>query len=138
MNNDILADKKALYILFGKIVHGRGRGKEGGMPTANMEVKNETVIPPVGVYISIAILNEKEYIGVTNIGKRPSVDNDNDITIETHILDFQEELYGQKMELRLYLFLRATQKFPSFQELKAQVSLDSQRAKDFFSYKKEL
>ena len=68
--------QKPLYSLFGKIVHGRGIGKLVGAPTANLQILSQDSLPPIGVYIAEITLEGRVYHGVTNIGTRPTVDND--------------------------------------------------------------
>ena len=83
------------FHLTGTVVHGRGIGKLVGMPTANLDLPLGAPLPPVGVYLTRALLEGREYHGVTNVGARPTVDRDPEITVETHILNFSGDLYGQ-------------------------------------------
>ena len=73
-------------VLSGTVIHGRGRGKQMGIPTANIDTTECEVIPPIGVYASYAMVAGVRYRGITNVGRRPTVDDDEDITIETYIL----------------------------------------------------
>lgn len=65
-----ISERNPLQILFGKVIHGRGIGKRIGMPTANIEVSDESLLPPAGVYITEIMLDERVYYGITNIGTR--------------------------------------------------------------------
>ena len=85
--------KKPLCSLSGLVVHGKGNGKTVGMPTANLQIDPTTPLPPLGVYASVVQLSTGCHLGVTNIGYRPSVDQERRISIETFILDFDADLY---------------------------------------------
>lgn len=127
-----ISERNPLQILFGKVIHGRGIGKRIGMPTANIEVSDESLLPPAGVYITEIMLDERVYYGITNIGTRPTVDNDEEISVETHILDFSGEIYGKSMTIRLFSKLRPQQKFENFSLLLEQIRMDSIAARKFF------
>ena len=88
-----------------------------GMPTANMEVLDESILPPAGVYVTEILLDGQVHYGITNIGTRPTVDNDKEISVETHILNFNEEIYGKSIRIRLFGRLRSQQKFENFSML---------------------
>ncbi len=110
-------NRKPLYLLSGKVVHGRGIGKLVGAPTANLQIPSQVRLPPVGVYVTEIVLEQQNYHGVTNIGTRPTVDNDKDISIETLIINFRKDIYGQDIEIRLFKKLRNPQKFDNFSML---------------------
>ena len=78
-----ISERKPLHILSGSVIHGRGIGKLVSMPTANMEISDQSALPPVGVYITEILLDGQVYYGNTNIGRRPTVDNDREISVET-------------------------------------------------------
>ena len=105
----------------GTVIHGRGIGKWIGAPTANLKLENRCDLPESGVYIAQILWNAKRYYGITHIGKRPTVDNQTDISIETHILNFDGDLYGQKIDVQLYQRLRRIQKFDDFSRLSEQI-----------------
>lgn len=116
--------------IVGKVIHGKGKGKTVGMPTANIEYKkNENIIENF-VYASIVLVENKKYIGVTNIGERPSVDDEKNITVETHILDFDYDIYGVEITIYLIEKIRETKKFSSLNEVKLQVDNDKIKAKE--------
>ena len=121
--------KSPLYVLCGRIVHGRGRGHTVGMPTANLQPERGSLLPPAGVYAVEALLNGETYLGVTNVGTRPSVDSEPDATVETLVLDFAGDLYGREMALEFYRLLRPVRKFSSLEAVKAQVERDSRAAR---------
>ncbi|MBE5949735.1 MAG: hypothetical protein E7261_12050 [Lachnospiraceae bacterium] len=124
--------KHPLYTLSGRIVHGRGIGKKAGMPTANLEITKDMVIPKLGVYASEVKLGGSKYTGVTNVGLRPTVDSDKDITIETYILNFDGDIYEETIELELFVLLRRQQKFEDMTMLLEQLRKDCDKAKKYF------
>lgn len=127
-----ISERDPLHILSGEVIHGRGIGKLVGMPTANMKVSDESVLPPAGVYITEILLDGQVYYGITNIGTRPTVDNDKEISVETHILNFNEEIYGKSIKIKLFCKLRSQQKFENFSLLLEQIRMDCIAARKFF------
>ena len=91
--------EEPIALLRGRIVHGKGLGRTVGMPTANLETVPGSVIPSEGVYASRVFLRSGEYIGVTNIGPRPTVDRSPARTVETNIIGFDDDIYGEDMLL---------------------------------------
>lgn len=112
------------YMLLGQVVHGKALGRTVGMPTANLGVSNLKKKPIDGVYATITDIEGDRFMGLTNIGKRPSVDNDNRITIETFILDFNKDIYDQSIALEVYFHIRGVQKFSGLEEVQKQVAKD--------------
>lgn len=110
-------------------MHGKALGRTVGMPTANIEICDESLLPECGVYATRIWIGDKVYQAVTNIGLRPTVDCDQCVTVEAHILDFQEDIYGENVELEVCKFLRPVQKFKSLEEVHAQVEKDIKEAK---------
>lgn len=115
-------------ILTGEIVHGKGLGRTVDMPTANLRVEGG-ILPPEGVYATRVRIGDKSYCSVTNIGQRPSVDRNRDITVETHILNFNQDIYGEIITLEICEFLRPIRQFSSLQEVQEQVQKDIVEAK---------
>lgn len=115
--------------LEGTVVHGKGNGRKVGMPTANLKVE-KGLLPAFGVYASRVTVGGKSYVGVTNIGLRPSVDRESRITVETWILDFDRMIYGEKLSLDLVAFLRPTRKMQGLGEVKKQVDKDARSARE--------
>lgn len=119
-----------IYQLSGIVAHGQSKGHTVGMPTANLPCPPDAQHPPFGVYASrVTVEDGKIYLGVTNIGPRPSVDSDPQPTVETLLLDFDGNLYGKKITVALYCFLRPTVKMASLEEVKAQVEKDAEQAR---------
>lgn len=121
------------YSMSGIVMHGKGRGKTVGMPTINLSIPPNKKRPPEGVYATITHIDGKTYKGVTNIGRRPSVDNESAVTIETFLLDFSEDIYGQKIGLDIYTLIRNVMKFDGLEAVKAQVQKDIISARNFFT-----
>ena len=115
--------------LTGTVVHGHGKGRTAGFPTANLACEQGTVLPPCGVYAARVTIESGQYVGVTNIGTRPTADDSALNTVETWILDCSGDLYGKEMKLELLSYLRGIRKFDSMENLKAQINLDAQKAK---------
>ena len=113
------------YPVQGIVVHGKGKGRTQGMPTANLRVPENKILPPYGVYGSIVHIKDGIRTGLTNIGLRPSVDNIPVPTVETHILDFDGDLYGQELTVEIREWIRETRKFDGgLKEVTEQVGRD--------------
>jgi riboflavin kinase/FMN adenylyltransferase len=113
------------YTVGGEIIHGDGRGKHIGIPTANIEPWNEKLIPKIGVYAAIAELNGSRHKAVVNIGRRPTFyDKPTLQTIEVHMLDFNEDVYGSHLNLNFIQRIRDEVKFNSADELMVQIRKD--------------
>lgn len=108
----------------GIVGYGKQLGRTVGMPTANLVTEEDITDVADGVYASIATVCGGRYLGVTNIGLRPTVDEENRRTIETYLLNFSQEIYGEEIELELRQYLRAIKKFDSIEAVKAQVEED--------------
>ena len=126
---DKLHEKLFPVVLTGKVIHGKALGRTVGMPTANIEVTNKNLLPQSGVYATRIKVGDETYLAVTNIGLRPTVDNEQQVTVEAHILDFNQDIYGQVVELEVHKFLRPIQKFGSLEEVLKQVKRDIEEAK---------
>ena len=120
------------YSISGLVVKGRQLGRTISFPTANLELDGKYLLPETnGVYITKIKVNNNIYKSVTNIGYNPTVsDEKNKKFIETHILDFDEDIYGEKIEIYFYEFLRKEQKFESFDYLKEQLKLDKKNCEE--------
>ena len=121
-----------VFVLQGIVIHGRGIGKLVGMPTANLKVVNKSDLPEAGVYISKVMLDSNVYYGITHIGTRPTIDNDRDLSVETHILNFNKEIYGNTMEIQLYRKIRSPLKFDNLSLLLEQIRLDCLASSEFW------
>lgn len=113
---------------------GDRRGRLLGAPTINQFLPEDLQIPAFGVYASKVYMNEKEYTGVTNIGFRPTFEGQS-VRSETYIIDFEGDLYGQSVCVKLYKYLRKELKFSSADALKGQIAEDIVLTKAYFSEK---
>jgi riboflavin kinase/FMN adenylyltransferase len=119
------------YYLDGSVVHGDHRGATIGFPTANLCAENE-LIPPHGVYATTTMIAGVVRPSVTNIGVRPTVDASGRVTIETHLFDFNENLYGARLRIGFVQRLRDERAFDSLDGLREQISVDCDRARVLF------
>jgi len=119
------------YVIEGMVVHGDKRGRTIGFPTANLCTDNE-LIPPHGVYATTAIIDGIVRPSITNIGTRPTVDTSGKTTIETHVFDFDRDLYGMQVRLAFVQRLRDERAFESLEGLKSQIAADCARARVLF------
>ena len=111
------------YTLEGEIIRGKQLGRKLGFPTVNLDYSKEYVLPRGGVYFSIVEHNNKKYKGITNIGYNPTVEN-HKLSIETHIIDFNQELYNEKIKIYFVKRIRDEKKFNSLTELSEQLKND--------------
>jgi riboflavin kinase/FMN adenylyltransferase len=114
--------------LSGEVIAGARRGQLLGFPTANLAVRPERSVPANGVYAVYAILGRARYPAVANVGVRPSFDN-GERTVETHILDFDREIYGVDLVVEFVERLRDERKFNHIEDLLAQIGRDVERAR---------
>jgi riboflavin kinase/FMN adenylyltransferase len=119
------------FSLGGTVVQGDRRGHTLGFPTANLEVQPEQALPRDGIYVTIAHCQGRQLHSVTNIGMRPTFDGLKRL-IETYILDFDSDLYGQNLRIDLIARLRDEIKFNSLEELKKQMHRDVMQAREIF------
>jgi riboflavin kinase/FMN adenylyltransferase len=119
------------YGVEGRVVHGEARGRSIGFPTANLRPQNR-VIPRNGVYVTATLIEGAWRRSVTNIGTRPTFESDADASVETYVMDWTGDLYGDVVRVRFLHRLRDEMKFASVDELKRQINLDRQRAESYF------
>lgn len=125
-NGNMSAAKAMLgraYAIGGPVVLGEQRGRTIGAPTANVKVWSEQIIPANGVYAGWARIGEESFQAATNIGTRPTFSGDA-ITIEAHLLDFDRDIYGERIELSFEQRLRPEQKFSGLDSLMKQIQAD--------------
>lgn len=113
----------------GEVVTGDSRGHQLGFPTANLKIPEERVVPGAGVYASWVTWQGKRYPGVTNVGVRPTFEHQPVAPrVETHLLDFASDLYGQQIQVSFEQRLRGEKRFPDVDALVAQINLDIEKA----------
>jgi len=128
-----LADKLLTvpYFVHGEIIHGKKLGRGIGFPTMNVVADKTKLFPPNGVYATRTVIDGKKYSSVTNIGVQPTV-NGTDKVVETNVFDFNEEVYGKKVTVYFFEFIRPEQKFAGLDELKNQLAKDVEASKKYF------
>ncbi len=112
------------YHIRGHVVHGDSLGKQIGFPTANLKVEPEKLIPADGVYAATILLRGKEHPAALSIGTKPTVRDDGERVVEVLILDFEGELYGEKLRVDCLRYLRPQEAFGSMEELKEAIARD--------------
>ena len=111
------------YSMRGKVISGKGRGKKLGFATANLKCDANYVSPKNGVYKTLVNYKGKKYNSITNIGVNPTF-SDVKFSIETHIIDFNQDIYGEEIEIEFLSFIRSERKFSTIKDLIEQVNLD--------------
>ena len=111
------------YKLAGPVVHGFERGRTIGFPTANISVAADRALPALGVYATLAHVGGRVLPGATNIGRRPTFDAGH-VSIETHLMDFEGDIYGERLELEVVHRIRGEVAFGSVADLTAQITAD--------------
>jgi riboflavin kinase/FMN adenylyltransferase len=105
------------YTIRGEVIHGRRIGRTIGMPTTNLIPPATKLLPPCGVYASKTLIDGVHHDGVTNIGYKPTVGEEEYIGVETFIFDYDNDLYGKMIEVELFYYIRPELKFGSIEEL---------------------
>jgi riboflavin kinase/FMN adenylyltransferase len=122
------------YQISGEVVHGDSRGKNIGIPTANLETGNEKLIPGAGVYACRTQITDKFWPAAVNIGTRPTFESSNPKShVEAHILDYSNDLYSQQIAIEFISRLRGEQRFNSVDDLINQVHLDINKTREIIS-----
>ena len=116
------------YVLTGTVESGHQVGRTLGFPTANLNIAENKLIPATGVYAVITGLGH----GIMNIGRRPTLNNGTNISVEVHIFDYSGDLYGRELHLSFIERIREERKFASLEELKAQIQEDIKEASSLF------
>ena len=119
------------HFIDGVVTRGRGRGREIGFPTANIETANE-LLPPHGVYATMLTVDGIVRAALTNVGIRPTF-GESALTIETYVLGYSGDLYGREVRLTFVQRLRDERAFPDVDALRAQLEADERRAERLFS-----
>ncbi|GLR18337.1 bifunctional riboflavin kinase/FAD synthetase [Portibacter lacus] len=118
------------YIISGEVVHGEKIGKELGFPTANIQVSEpKKLIPPDGVYAVFVEVDGQNLKGMLYIGNRPTLKGQPEQRVEVNIFDFNEDIYGKEITVRVAMFIRDDMKFSNLQELKVQLHEDEQETR---------
>lgn len=113
------------YYVSGTVVHGHEIGRTLGIPTTNILPDDEKMLPPNGVYLTKTLLGGQEFFGITNIGVKPTISGEEAKGIETHLFEFDGDLYGRNLIVEFYAFERPEQRFDSLEDLKEQLARDA-------------
>lgn len=125
------------HLLSGEVRHGKGLGKTLGFPTVNISPAPGILIPAYGVYASqVTTQDGKTYLAATNIGVRPTVSDGEQVTIEGFLLDFDGDVYGERVRLELYHRLRGERRFHSLEDLRQEVLKNAQQTREYFAGRK--
>ena len=119
------------YCLTGKVKKGKQLGSELGFPTANLTLDEEVFLPTYGVYYGVVEVDKKRLNCIVNVGLNPTVDDEDSVKIEAHILNFNDDIYHKEIKLFLKNFIRDEQKFKNIDELKNQVLDDIESVKKY-------
>lgn len=119
------------YFIDGTVVPGAARGRQIGFPTANIASENE-LLPPHGVYASTLTVDDRIHAAVTNIGVRPTFEAEGRVSVETHLLDVNPDLYGTRVRLAFVQRLRGEQTFAGVDALVRQIGEDVAAARSVF------
>ncbi len=122
------------YAVSGLVTSGSDRGSRIGLPTANLDHWPRKKLPAIGVYATRPIFHGKTYRGITNVGLRPTFEQQEKPNIETHILDFDGNIYGEHLELQFIEKIRDEQKFSGVETFLAQIERDKATARRIFSH----
>ena len=121
------------HLLTDTVAHGKKLGTRLGFPTVNLRFQPGVIVPAHGVYATLVTLEDgSKYPAVTNVGVRPTVDDNGSVTVEGYLLGFSGDLYAQRVYMEFYKFLRKERKFATLEELQAEVQHNAQQTRDFF------
>lgn len=121
------------YFVTSRVAHGNQIGRTIGIPTINQLPPEEKLLPPNGVYVTEVYIDEKKYRGITNVGCKPTIQGKNPIGVETHLLDFKEDVYDKMVTVEFISRVREERKFASIEELKGQMQNDIAFGRAYFS-----
>ena len=110
----------------GKVIKGDQRAREINFPTANI-MPSDNILPKKGVYCVNALIDNKRYLGISNFGERPTVEGKK-LLLETHIFNFNDDIYGKELTVEFLTFIREEKKFEGVDLLKKQIDMDSKKA----------
>ena len=120
------------YSITGIVAKGNQLGRKLEIPTINVYPTEIKLLPPYGVYASRILIDGVWYYGVTNLGTKPTISDGYEVSVETNVFDFDKDVYGNRVEVALYHFLRQEMKFENVEALKKQMESDASFAKEMF------
>ncbi len=112
------------YFLLAPVVHGNGLGHRMEIPTVNQIPPPEKLLPPNGVYASLVAIDGETHFGVSDIGCKPTIEGEHPLGVETHLLDFDREVYGRKVRVSFLQYLRPEKQFETVEKLQEQIKKD--------------
>lgn len=118
------------FFIRGRVIKGAGRGKQIGFPTANLELKPYSIVPQDGVYASKVFYKGGYYQSITNIGRNPTFEEEHHLNVETYIFDFDQDIYGEEIQVCFEKKIRDEKKFPSVNHLIEQIKEDCKKRKE--------
>lgn len=121
------------FAVSGEVVLGHQRGRTIGFPTANVGVWERQIVPANGVYATRIQIGDTKYMAATNVGVRPTIEDDDALSVEAHILDFADDIYGETVCLEFVERVRDEQKFSGLDELKGQIGRDVEAVRGLLS-----
>ncbi len=119
------------FFIKGKVVKGMGRGSTIEVPTINLKIDPKRIVPSKGVYFTKTYFQGKSFDSITNVGINPTFGDNEEIKIETHVLGFSQQIYGEEITLTFLQKLREERKFTDFNELKKQIKADIKERVNF-------
>lgn len=119
------------YTIIGSVQHGKALGRKLGMPTVNLLPEKDKLLPPKGVYYSQVLYKGKIYEAISNIGYKPTVSQEEILGVESYLYDFEEQIYGEDIEVGLLAFKRPEMRFESVEVLREQMHRDILEGKKY-------
>ena len=121
------------YFVTGMVKHGNQIGRTIGIPTINLIPPEEKLLPPFGVYVAEVFIDDRRYYGVTNVGCKPTIEGNNPVGVETHLLDFKEDVYEKVVTVEFLTMIREERRFESIEKLQEQMMNDIAFTRAFFA-----
>lgn len=121
------------HVLTGTVEKGHQLGRTLGIPTANVAFPQGLVVPASGVYATKVLIDEKQYLAVTNVGTHPTVNQRSAPWAEPWILDFDGDIYGKEIEIQFFHRLRAERKFPTLDALAEEIRKNAEQTREYFA-----
>ena len=122
------------FFLEGEVVKGNQMGRTWGVPTANVKIDSQKLLPPNGVYFSNVLLSGRNYNAITNIGSKPTIGKGYEKGAETYLYDFEQDIYGEKLRIELLKFQRPEQQFASLEQLVERLKYDVGCGREYFRF----
>ncbi len=117
------------YSIIGRVEEGKQLGRTIGIPTANIIPNSTKLLPPKGVYKTVVVTGDNSYKAITNIGVNPTVEDGEVTKVESHLIDFTEDIYGEIIQILFYEYIREECEFGSVDELKSQIEKDIEKCR---------